>query len=261
MPTCTFFIGISELITGDFFHLSILLFLRLPTRSVSLRPSRQRRSEKTKKRGWEEDGGWWSEWVSMVRLAWANPRSSPSRNLVYRIALFLTSEIYICRHTAGHFFCRLSSLSARRSWLRGALTSRIERLRSAGARNPRARFTEDRRFITLTCNQSRKTGRTPARTQTLPSASDRSQRSINFWRRHPRFVSRFIAFNGTSVFVGYRAACASRPAEQSNKRIKGKSIKPLFVYSFWRINRTDTCSLWLASYVTDYSFWSGESND
>lgn len=41
---------------------------------------------------------------------------SPSpRNLVYRIALFLTLEIYICRHTAGHFFCRLSSLSARRS--------------------------------------------------------------------------------------------------------------------------------------------------
>lgn len=197
----------------------------------------------------------------MVWLAWAKPRFSPSHNLVYRIALFLTSEIYICRHTADHFFCRLSSLSARRSWLRGALTSRIERLRSASARNPRARFTEDRRFITLTCNRSRKTGRTPARTQTLPSANDR-QYSINFWRRHPRFVSRFIAFNGTSVFVGYRAARASCPAEQSNKRIKGKSIKPLFVYSFWRINRTDTCSLWLASCTWPIiRFDSSESNE
>lgn len=40
---------------------------------------------------------------------------SVSQSRIYRIALFLTSEIYICRHTADHFFCRLSSLSARRS--------------------------------------------------------------------------------------------------------------------------------------------------
>lgn len=30
---------------------------------------------------------------------------------VFRVALFLTAEIYICRHRVGHFFSRLGSLS------------------------------------------------------------------------------------------------------------------------------------------------------
>jgi len=43
---------------------------------------------------------------------------------------------FIFAATADHFFRRLSSLFARRSWLRDTLTSRIERLRSTRAQKP-----------------------------------------------------------------------------------------------------------------------------
>lgn len=103
------------------------------------------------------------------RVAWANPRAS--FRLVYRLALFLTRKIYICRH--GRPLFPSIELIVRETIVikRHVNEPHWAALRLACAQNPRARFTEDRRFITLTCNRSRKNGRTRTYTRECTAAA------------------------------------------------------------------------------------------
>lgn len=132
----------------QFFHLPVCLSLSSERRPKEREGEEARENERRQ---------------SMARMnidgpsrVWAKPAPL---SVSYIASHCFWHQRFIFAATADHFFRRLSSLFARRSWLRDTLTSRIERLRSnmrAKTRAPASRKIEDSLRLRVTDREKKR---------------------------------------------------------------------------------------------------------